>query len=299
MKLPILTLAVGMAVSASGVFAADAAAANHTASATNNSPFPNTKDRISYALGVNFGQNLKNQGVDANLDLVRKGIDDALASKSQLTDAQLRETFTELRAQITAHMQEKAKENKAEGEKFLAQNATKPGVEKLPNGLQYRIITPGSGPSPATNDEVTVNYTGKLVDGTVFDSSEKQGHPAKFRVNGVIKGWTEALLKMNKGAKWELFIPSELAYGERARPSIPANSTLIFTVELVDFAAMQPPPVPHGLGQQQPVTSDIIKVPSADELKKGAKIEVIKPEDVDKEIAREKARKEAEEKAKK
>jgi len=193
-------------------------------------------------------------------------------------------------------MEEKKKQAKAEGEKFLAENGKKPGIEKTASGLQYHIVTPGSGNSPATNDEVTVNYTGKLIDGTVFDSSEKQGHPAKCRVNGVIRGWTEALTKMKKGAKWELFIPSDLAYGERARPSIPANSTLIFTVELVDFNPVAPPPALPSTASQ-PVTSDIIKVPSADELKKGAKIEVIKPEDVDKEIAKEKARKEAEEKA--
>ncbi len=287
MKSSILSFGVGIALLASKALAAD--------SATN--VFPQAKDRISYALGVNFGQNLKNQGVDANLDLVRKGIEEALNGKPQLNEGQLREVFTELRTQVAAHMEEKKKQNKAEGEKFLADNAKKPGIEKTASGLQYRVIEAGSGGSPGTNDEVTVNYTGKLIDGTVFDSSEKQGHPAKFRVTGVIKGWTEALLKMKKGAKWELFIPAELAYGERARPSIPPNSTLIFTVELVDIAAPTPPPVPTGV--QQPVTSDIIKVPSADELKKGAKIEVIKPEDVDKEIAKEKARKEAEEKAKK
>jgi FKBP-type peptidyl-prolyl cis-trans isomerase FklB len=293
MKSQFLSCAVGLALSAPQFFAADAAA---TSAPTNNTPFPNTKDRISYALGVNFGQNLKNQGVEANLDLVRKGIEEALAGKPQLNDAQLRDTFNELRTQVTAHMEEKKKQAKAEGEKFLAENAKKPGIEKTASGLQYRIITPGSGNSPSTNDEVTVNYTGKLTDGTVFDSSEKQGHPVKFRANGVIRGWTEALLKMKKGAKWELFIPSELAYGERARPSIPANSTLIFTVELVDFNPVAPPPA-LPTTSAQPVTSDIIKVPSAEELKKGAKIEVIKPEDVDKEIAKEKARKEAEEKA--
>jgi|KBSSwiStaDraftv2_1062776.scaffolds.fasta_scaffold753080_1 FKBP-type peptidyl-prolyl cis-trans isomerase len=293
MKLQFLSFAVGLALSAPQFFAADATA---TSATTNNTPFPNPKDRISYALGVNFGQNLKNQGVEANLELVRKGIEEALAGKPQLNDAQLRETFNELRTQVTAHMEEKKKQAKAEGDKFLAENAKKPGIEKTASGLQYRILTPGSGNTPGTNDEVTVNYTGKLIDGTVFDSSEKQGKPVKFRINGVIRGWTEALLKMKKGAKWELFIPSELAYGERARPSIPANSTLIFTVELVDFGPVAPPPALPTTASQ-PVTSDIIKVPSAEELKKGAKIEVIKPEDVDKEIAKEKARKEAEEKA--
>lgn len=282
MKLPILALALGIAVSVPQHFAAEG-----TVNLTEQ------KDRISYALGVNFGQNLKNQGVEANLDLVRKGIEDALGGKPQLSDAEMRETFNQLRAQMAAHMEEKKKQNKADGDKFLAENAKKPGIEKTASGLQYRIIEAGAGSTPGTNDEVTVNYTGKLIDGTVFDSSEKQGRPAKFRVNGVIKGWTEALLKMKKGAKWELYIPSDLAYGERGRPSIPPNSTLIFTVELVDIA---PAPAPPAVGQQQPVTSDIIKVPSAEELKKGAKIEVIKPEDVEKEIQKEKARKDGEKK---
>jgi FKBP-type peptidyl-prolyl cis-trans isomerase len=255
-------------------------------------------NKTSYALGVNFGQNLKNQGVSVNLDVLRKGIDDALAGQPQLNDQQMRETFAALRAQIQAHMTEKSKENKAAGDKFLAENASKPGITKTESGLQYRVIKEGSGESPKSNDEVEVKYTGKLIDGTVFDSTEKQGgKPARFRVNGVIKGWTEALEKMKKGAEWELFIPSEIAYGERGRPGIPPNSTLIFTVELLDI---HPAPAAKTQGQaQQPVTSDIIKVPSAEELKKGAKIEVIKPQDVEKEIAKEKARKEAEEKNKK
>lgn len=282
MKLPIFSLLV--AVATTRIFAADGSL-----------NLSDPKDKIGYALGVNFGQNLKNQGVNVNLDMVRKGIDDALAGKPQLNDAEMRETFNQLRTQIQAHMEEKKKENKAAGEKFLAENATKPGVQKTTSGLQYKIIQEGSGDSPKLNDEVEVKYTGKLIDGTVFDSTEKQGgKPTRFRVNGVIKGWTEALQKMKKGAIWELYIPAELAYGERGRPGIPPNSTLIFTVELLNI--IPAPPVPAHTNQ--PVTSDIIKVPSAEELKKGAKIEVIKPEDIDKEIAKEKARKEAEEKAK-
>ena len=303
MKRTILSLTFGVALSASQLLAADAASTNKVAagSSTNNTPFPDTKDRISYALGANFGQNLKSRGIDVNIDLVRKGIDEGLAGNSQLNEAQMREAFGEYQNQVRMKMEEKTKQTKAEGQKFLAENAKKPGVQTTPSGLQYKIIKEGSGPTPATNDEVTVNYVGKLIDGTEFDSSIKRGQPAKFRVTGVIKGWTEALLKMNKGAKWELFIPSELAYGDRGQRNIPAGSTLTFEVELVDFNPVAPPPTPPVANirpQQQPVTSDIIKVPSADELKKGAKIEVIKPEDVDKEIAKEKARKEAEEKAK-
>ena len=132
---------------------------------------------------------------------------------------------------------------------------------------------------PAASDVVTVNYRGTLIDGTEFDSSYKRGQPAQFPVGGVIHGWTEALLKMNVGSKWKLFIPSELAYGENGQRGIPPNSVLIFEVELL---AAQAQPQPPAAVNAQPLTSDIIKVPSAEEMKKGAKIEVIKPEDAQK-----------------
>src|SRR3954465_8327237 len=259
-----------------------------------------SKEKTSYALGVNFGNNLRNQGVEVNLDTVLQGMKDGLTNQAKLNEQQLRETFSNLSAQVRARMQEKAKANKGEGEKFLAENGKKEGIHTLPSGLQYRIIKEGSGDSPKTNDEVSVKYTGKLLDGTVFDSTSKRNdQPARFRVNGVIKGWTEALTKMKKGAEWELFIPAELAYGERGGPAIPGNSVLHFTVELLDiFPAPTPPPPPGAAAGNQQVTSDIIKVPSAEELKKGAKIEVLKPEDVQKEIEKEKARKEAEAKKK-
>jgi FKBP-type peptidyl-prolyl cis-trans isomerase len=236
MKRSIVSLAFGLALPAAQLFAADAST-NKTAgaSSTNNTPFPDTKDRISYALGANFGQNLKSRGIDVNIDLIRKGIDDGLAGSSKLNESQMRETFTEYQAQVRQKMDEKTKQTNLEGQKFLAENAKKPGVQTTPSGLQYRIIKEGTGPTPGTNDEVTVHYTGKLIDGTEFDSSVKRGQPAKFRVTGVIKGWTEALLKMNKGAKWELFIPADLAYGDRQQRNIPAGSTLTFDVELIDF----------------------------------------------------------------
>ena len=259
------------------------------------------KERTSYALGVNFGSNLKNQDVEVNLETVRKGIEDALAGKPQLSNAEMQETFNQLRTQMATKREEKAKANKAAGEKFLSENASKTGVKKADSnsGLQYKIVQEGSGDSPKAMDKVSVKYTGKLIDGTVFDSTDQTGgQPRQFGVNGVIKGWSEALQLMKKGAKWELYIPSDLAYGPNGMPRgnvpIPPNSVLIFDVELVDIIPTPTPPLPAA---QQPVTSDIIKVPSAEELKKGAKIEILKPEDVDKEIAKEKARKEAEEKA--
>ena len=142
--------------------------------------------------------------------------------------------------------------------------------------LQYLVLTSGSGITPTANDIVKVNYAGTLVDGTEFDSSYKRGQPAEFQVGGVIKGWTAALQQMKVGSKWKLFIPADLAYGEGGRPGIPPNSTLIFEVELLDSKSPAPPVQPTPVA---PLTSDIIKVPSAEEMKKGAKIEVIKPED--------------------
>jgi hypothetical protein len=143
--------------------------------------------------------------------------------------------------------------------------------------MQYKVVTEGTGATPKSNDTVTVNYKGTLINGKEFDSSAKRGQPAKFQVNRVVRGWTEALQMMKAGSKWELFIPSVLAYGDTGNQSIEPGSTLIFEVELVGSDAPPPPPPPA-----QPLTSDIIRVPSAEELKHGAKIEVIKPEDLEK-----------------
>ncbi|HWQ91484.1 MAG TPA: FKBP-type peptidyl-prolyl cis-trans isomerase, partial [Clostridia bacterium] len=145
--------------------------------------------------------------------------------------------------------------------------------------FQYKVITPGTGPTPGSNDTVTVNYRGTLIDGKEFDSSAKRGQPAKFQANRVIRGWAEALQMMPAGSKWELYIPAPLAYGEfGSGPLIKPGATLIFEVELLSTEAPKPPAPP------QPLTSDIIKVPSAEEMKKGAKVEVLKPEDVEREL---------------
>jgi FKBP-type peptidyl-prolyl cis-trans isomerase len=173
--------------------------------------------------------------------------------------------------------EEQAVKNKAEGEAFLATNKDNPGVVALPDGLQYKVITGGTGAVPTVADTVTVNYSGKLLDGTEFDSSYKRGQPASFPVTGVIHGWTEALTQMKAGSKWQLFIPPDLAYGPQGRPGIPPNAVLIFEVELL--STQTPPSATPAPPSAPPLTSDIIKVPSADEMKKGAKIEVIKPED--------------------
>ncbi|MEI8291897.1 MAG: FKBP-type peptidyl-prolyl cis-trans isomerase [Verrucomicrobiota bacterium] len=232
------------------------------------------KSRASYAIGLNIGHSLKQQGLDLDPNLVGMAIKDVLGGGRELmTEAEVKETFQGLRAQQQARLAEQAVSNRAQGASFLAANKSNPGVQTLPDGLQYLVLTNGAGAKPGPADVVTVHYRGQLLDGTEFDSSYKRGEPASFPVNGVIPGWTEALQKMSVGSKWKLFIPSELAYGEKGRPGIPPNSVLNFEVELLAIKAATPPP------PAQPLTSDIIKVPSAEEMKKGAKIEVIKPED--------------------
>jgi len=197
------------------------------------------KDKESYSLGYQFGQNLKFQGVDINLDVYTSGIKDALGGKEpQMSHEDIRAAIMELQRRITAERQKEMKEMAAKnlevGKKFLAENQKKEGIKTLPSGLQYKVMTEGSGKTPQATDTVTVNYKGNLIDGTEFDSSYKRGQPASFQVNGVIKGWTEALQLMKEGSKWQLFIPSDLAYGEGgAGRTIPPNSTLIFEVELI------------------------------------------------------------------
>ena len=197
------------------------------------------RDRESYSLGYQFGENLKKQEVDLNLDIYASGIKDALGGKDpQMSHEEMRATIMELQKKVTAarqkEMKDKATKNLEEGKRFLAENQKKEGIKTLPSGLQYRVITEGSGKMPKADDTVTVHYKGTFIDGTEFDSSFKRGQPATFQVNGVIPGWTEVLQLMKEGAKWQLFIPSELAYGERGMGSrIPPSSTLIFEVELI------------------------------------------------------------------
>ncbi|MDD5140777.1 MAG: FKBP-type peptidyl-prolyl cis-trans isomerase [Verrucomicrobiales bacterium] len=240
------------------------------------------KSRVSYAIGMMLGHNWQQQGLEVDADVAAHAIKDIQSgSTTLLSEAEMHETLTTFQKEFKAKQQkiqaEKAAKNKAEGDAFLATNKNKPGVIALPSGLQYMILTNGSGAMPAATNVVSVNYRGTLIDGTEFDSSYKRGEPVQFPVKGVIPGWTEALQLMKTGSKWKLFIPAELAYGESGRPGIPPNSTLIFEVELLSVQAPPPPPAPP-----QPLTSDIIKVPSADEMKKGAKIETLKPEDVQK-----------------
>jgi FKBP-type peptidyl-prolyl cis-trans isomerase FklB len=197
------------------------------------------KDKESYSLGYQFGQSLKSQGIDINLDIYGSGIRDAFGGKEpQMSQEEIRATLTSLQQRLMAAQQkelkEKAAKNLEEGKKFLVENRKKEGIKTLPSGLQYKVLTEGSGKMPKAEDTVTVNYKGTLIDGTEFDSSYKRGQPATFQVKGVIKGWTEALQLMKEGSKWQLFIPPELAYGERgAGRDIGPNATLIFEVELL------------------------------------------------------------------
>ncbi|BCA80625.1 FKBP-type peptidyl-prolyl cis-trans isomerase [Desulfuromonas sp. AOP6] len=199
------------------------------------------KDKVSYSIGLDIGRNFKAQGVEVEPALLLKGMKDALAdAQPMLTDEQIEETMTAFQQQMMEKQQkmisELAETNKKEGQVFLAENAKKEGVVSLPSGLQYKVVSAGEGASPKAEDTVSVHYRGTLVDGTEFDSSYSRGEPATFPVNGVIPGWTEALQLMKKGAKYELYIPAELAYGQRgAGPAIGPNATLIFEVELLEI----------------------------------------------------------------
>ena len=197
------------------------------------------KNRISYTIGVNIGQDFKSQNMDVDPDLLLMGLKDTLSGKElQLTEEEMVQEIQnfqqEMQAKMAAEMEEKAAENKASGEAFLAENAKQEGVVVTESGLQYKIIEPGQGDSPGPADVATVHYRGTLIDGTQFDSSYDRGQPASFPVGGVIAGWSEALQLMKPGAKWQLVIPAELAYGERgAGQDIGPNSTLLFDVELI------------------------------------------------------------------
>ena len=198
------------------------------------------KDKESYSLGYQFGQALKGQGLDLNLDIYTSGIRDALGGKEpQMSQEEIRATIMDLQKRTMATQQKSLKEqgdkNLAEGKAFLAENGKKKEVKTLPSGLQYKVLSEGTGKTPRATDEVTVNYKGSLVDGSEFDNSYKRGAPANFRVDKVIRGWTEALQLMKQGSKWQLFIPPELGYGERGAGPVPPNSVLIFEVELISI----------------------------------------------------------------
>jgi FKBP-type peptidyl-prolyl cis-trans isomerase len=221
------------------------AAKNRQATPAARTPTPlaltTQKDKFSYALGMNLGTSLKKQSVAVDPNILARGLKDALAGgKTALTEDQARATLMEVQTEMHKKQQEElqaaGEASKKEGAEFLAANKSKDGVVTLPSGLQYKVLTQGTGPKPTASDSVVCNYRGTLINGTEFDSSYKRGEPATFPVGGVIKGWTEALQLMPVGSKWQLFIPSDLAYGERSpAPEIGPDSTLIFEVELLSI----------------------------------------------------------------
>jgi FKBP-type peptidyl-prolyl cis-trans isomerase len=215
--------------------------------ATPNPNFKSDKERQSYAVGMNIGESLHRQPVDLDSNSLIQGLKDSMAGgKTLMTDDEAKAALTELGQQVRAKQEEKVKQaaetNKKEGEAFLAANKTKEGVVTTPSGLQYKILKVGTGPKPTAADKVVCNYRGTLINGTEFDSSYKRGQPATFPVGQVIKGWTEALQLMPVGSKWQLFIPPDLAYGERgAGNDIGPDSTLIFEVELLSIEGKEAP----------------------------------------------------------
>ncbi len=211
-------------------------------------PLKDKKDKISYSIGVDIGSTMKRQPFEIDPDMLVKGFKDAFSGgKMIMADNEVRATLMDLQKELQAkqmeqmkHQQDEMKKlgetNKKEGEAFLAANAKKEGVKTLPSGLQYKVLKSGNGATPKATDTVETNYRGTLIDGTEFDSSYKRGETATFPVKGVIAGWTEALQLMKVGDKWQLFVPPNLAYGERgAGREIGPNATLIFEVELISI----------------------------------------------------------------
>ena len=231
MKIKLIAAAVmGLAMS-TVLVAADAAAPASTLNSDT--------DRLSYSIGADLGKNFKAQGIEVNPTLLAKGLQDGMGNgQLMLTEQQMKDTLTkfqkDLMAKRTSDFNKKSEENKAKGDAFLAENKNKSGVVTLPSGLQYKIVTAGNGVKPSKDDTVTVEYTGSLINGTVFDSTDKTGKPATFQVSQVIPGWTEALQLMPAGSTWEVYIPANLAYGARSIGGpIGPNETLIFKIHLI------------------------------------------------------------------
>jgi FKBP-type peptidyl-prolyl cis-trans isomerase FklB len=239
-----LLLAAVLAAAALPVLAQDAKAPPPAPASPPPPPGLETPDaQASYAIGLNIGANLRRGEVTVDAGLAAQGLKDGLSGATpRLTEDQMRAALTQLQTKVQALRQAKAAQlaadNAAKGAAFLKANAAKAGVVSLPSGLQYEILKAGTGPKPKADDVVQCNYRGTLIDGKEFDSSYKRGEPASFLVDGVIKGWTEALQLMPVGSKWRLYVPADLAYGDKgAGPDIGPNAVLIFEVELV---AIQP-----------------------------------------------------------
>jgi FKBP-type peptidyl-prolyl cis-trans isomerase FklB len=250
------------------------------------------KDKLSYAIGFNIASSIKKDELDVDVDTIATAMKDVLAGRpTRLTEKDVKDIMTQfqgaMRAEMMAKREKQMTENKAKGEEFLAKNAKAPGVTSLTNGLEYKVLKEGAGDMPKPTDIVTVSYKGSLIDGTVFDQNEHFTTPVTGKT---IKGWSEILPLMKTGSKWEVTIPADLGYGARGfAPKIGPNCALVFDLELLSVSAPSaaPPATPASAQAPHPgpptppgtttpvVSGQIIKVPSAEELKKGAKIEVI------------------------
>lgn len=202
--------------------------------------FKTQKEKLSYAFGLSLGVNMRKMEVDVDADLVLKGLKDGVSGGSPaMSEAEIQETISSFQSEMSEKQQKKAQEaaakNKKDGDAFLSENAKKEGWKKTDSGLQYKVVAEGAGVSPKPEDTVVVHYTGKLVDGTEFDSSLKRNEPLTIPVGGVIKGWSEALLLMRPGAKFQLAIPPEIGYGDRPTGPIPPGSVLLFDVEMLEI----------------------------------------------------------------
>ncbi len=223
------------------------------ATAQDASELKTDKDKLSYALGMNFGENFRKQGLELDPAVFAKAFAESFnGGKTAMTDQEmhtlLMATGQAIQKRQAAQQAEKGEASQKEGEAFLAANKTKEGVATLPSGLQYKILKAGTGEKPTLDDTVVCNYKGTLIDGTEFDGSEKHGGPLTFPVKGVIAGWTEALQMMPVGSKWQLFVPSNLAYGAHGPADIGPNATLIFEVELMSIQKAAAPPAAGAAG---------------------------------------------------
>jgi len=222
MKVRSATLAVVLLFFASSLYAAEAEI------------LKTPKDKLSYVIGVQIGNNLKNQSVDVDLALVNKGLQDSiLGNKLLLSDQEAKDIMATYQKEKAEERKKLGEKNKQEGAAFLAENKKKEGVTTLPDGLQYKVIKGGTGKMPKATDTIVVQYKGSFINGTEFASSYPTNKPATFPVNGVMRGWTEALQLMKEGSKWQIFVPPELAYGEQGAGPIGPNATLIFEIDLV------------------------------------------------------------------
>jgi len=249
----VLLLLLGLALPGAAM------AQQHPTPNSDSSPAPalgTDQAKISYALGANIGKGLKREGIDIDPAILLRGVEDGIGGGQLLmSDEESRAALSKLQEQVRAKREGEAKalseKNAKDGAEFLAANKSKPGVETLPSGLEYKIITQGNGPKPALSDTVECNYRGTLIDGTEFDSSYKRGRPASFPVSGVIQGWTEILQQMPVGSKYQVFIPANLAYGERAPQEIGPNSTLIFEIELLSIKPKPASEAPEGSSRKE------------------------------------------------